>query len=108
MEQELISAILDIVVVLVYVGILFIVNRGHKFLEKRVSAEQGEVLDAFIAKMVAAADQMFKKDDPDGTVRMKYVQDMLIKAGYEITDIVKATIESKVHDLNIMQKAVKE
>lgn len=55
-----------------------------------------EQLDNLVTDTVAAADQLLKAEDPDGTKRNTYVTDVLTKAGVELTDAVMAKIEAKV------------
>ena len=49
---------------------------------------------------------MLKKDDDDGSKRLEYVQGMLIEAGYELTDALRAKIEAKVFQLNLVSRGV--
>lgn len=70
------------------------------WLKSKLDHEQEAKLDLFVTELVAAAEQMYKKDDPDGSFRNLYVQKMLAEAGYELTDAVKALIESKVFNIN--------
>lgn len=74
-------------------------NMVLRYIKSKMSAEDAAKLDQFIDELTAAADQLFKKDDPDGSVRFKYVTDMLLKAGYEITDAIVNKIESSVFHL---------
>lgn len=64
--------------------------------------EQGAAkLDLFVSELCTAAEQMFKGVDPDGTIRRGYVENMLKQSGYELTDAVRALIESKVFEINL-------
>lgn len=66
--------------------------------------EQGAAkLDLFVSELCTAAEQMYKEDDPDGSIRLRYVENMLKQAGYELTDAVKALIESKVFEINLLK-----
>jgi len=64
-------------------------------------ARENETLDSLVTSAVKAAEQLFKADDEDGTIRLNYVQNLLIDAGYDLTDAIMALIESKVYALNI-------
>lgn len=86
--------------------ILALGHKAHQYLKAHLSAKDAEKLDSFIDTLVAAADQMFKGEDDDGSVRLGYVQGMLIEAGYDITDAIRAIIESKVLKWNISQKRI--
>ena len=59
----------------------------------------------FIGELVAAAEQMYRDDDWDGSVRLDYVQGMLIQAGYEMTEAVRALIEAKVFEINVVSRS---
>lgn len=104
MEQIIDIIIKLLAAVLVYAGIC-LAKKACDFIKSKMSAEDAAKLDLFITELTEAADQMLKKDDPDGTMRYDYVVDMLIDAGYEITEIIKAKIESAVfrlpHDVEI-------
>lgn len=82
-----------------YVGKLLV-----GWLKSKLSDQQSEKLDLFVAELCMAAEQMFKEADPDGTIRRQYVEGMLAKAGYEITDVIRAMIESKVFTINLATK----
>lgn len=61
-------------------------------------------LDKFITSAVAAAEQQYKAVDDDGSIRLSYVEGLLVDAGYEITEAIQAMIEGKVFDLNLAQR----
>jgi hypothetical protein len=70
---------------------------------KSILDEKGDAkLDLFITELVAAAEQMYKNGDPDGSTRLAYVQGMLVAAGYDVTTAVQALIESKVFEINLL------
>lgn len=100
--EQILDIIIKIVAALLALGAGWLGKYLVSWLKTKLNDKQAEKLDLFIAELVAAAEQMYKKDDPDGTVRLGYVQDMLIGAGYEITDAVKALIESKVFGINLI------
>ena len=106
MEQFIDIIIKLLAAVLAYAGIC-LAKRASDFFKSKMSAEDAAKLDQFIGELTEAADQMLKRDDPDGTKRYAYVVDMLIEAGYEITDIIRAKIESAVfrlpHDIESAQ-----
>lgn len=74
--------------------------KAHEYIKTKIDKAAADKLDKFIATFVEAADQMFKEDDEDGTIRLDYVQGMLIEAGYELTDALRAQIESRVFRIN--------
>lgn len=89
---------------LVGAAIVYLANMAVNYLETRLSIEQQADLESFVSSLVAAAEQTLKKDDPNGSVRLGWVQDMLIDAGYELTDALMALVESKVYALNAEEK----
>lgn len=100
--EQIIDIIIKIVATILLAGAGWLGNYIINYLRSNLDAKEVEFLDTFIAELVAAAEQMYAKDDPDGTIRLGYVQEMLIEAGYDITDAVRALIESKVYDINVM------
>lgn len=99
--EEIIDIIIKVLAALLALGAGWLGKHLIGLVKTKLNAEQNEMLDLFIAELVAAAEQMFKKDDPDGSIRFEYVKAMLIEAGYEITDAVKALIEAKVFSINL-------
>lgn len=85
-------------------GIICLISEALKYLRASMDEKERVKLDAFVSSLVAAADQMYKASDEDGSARLSYVQGMLIEAGYDLTDALRALIESKVHSLNVETK----
>lgn len=104
--EQIMDLIVKIAALLLFLGIGYAGKHLIAFVKSKMSASDAEKLDQFIAELVAAAEQLYSKKDPDGTIRLEYVQTMLIEKGYEITDAVRAMIEAKVYDINITNKAV--
>ena len=100
--EEIMNVIIRVLAMLLALGAgylgRFLVNWLKSNLDEKAKAK----LDLFITELVAAAEQMYKKDDPDGSVRLGYVQEMLVEAGYDITNAVQALIESKVFEINLL------
>ena len=99
--EELINIIIKVVAMLLAMGAWYLGRYIVKVLKANLDEKNDTMLDLFIEELVAAAEQMFKKNDPDGVIRLEYVQDSLIDAGYEITAAVRAMIESKVFSINM-------
>lgn len=57
-------------------------------------------LDKAIKEGTAAAEQLFRKTDDVGDKRLAYVQQLLIEAGYELTEAIRAKIEANVFKIN--------
>ena len=102
--EEIIDIIVKIAATLLALGIGYLGRFLVKWL-KSILDEKGDAkLDMFIAELVAAAEQMYKKEDPDGSIRLDYVQEMLVAAGYDVTNAVQALIESKVFEINLLRE----
>lgn len=56
-------------------------------------------IKGLVSSFVEAADQMFKAEDPDGSIRNAYVKEQLEALGVIINEKVNAYIESKVFEL---------
>lgn len=104
--EQIIDIIIKVLAMALALGVGWVGKWLVSWLKSKLDNEQEAKLDLFIAELVAAAEQMYKKDDPDGSVRNLYVQKMLAEAGYELTDAVKALIESKVFNINLTNAAV--
>ena len=98
------EAIIDILIKIAATLLTFMAAWLGKYLvdwlKSNLDEKAAAQLDLFVAEVVAAAEQMYKKDDPNGSIRLGYVQKMLIEAGYDLTDEIQAVIESKVYEIN--------
>lgn len=99
--EEIIDIIIKLAATLLAFGVAWVGKYLVAWLKTNMDEKETIMLDQFIAELVAAAEQMYKNDDPDGSVRLGYVKTMLLEAGYDITDAVKAMIESKVFEINL-------
>ncbi len=99
--EEIIDIIIKIAATLLVAGAAWLGRYLVSFLKTDLDEKKTVMLDQFIADLVAAAEQMYKKDDPDGSIRLGYVQEMLVEAGYDITEAIQAMIESKVFSINL-------
>ena len=105
--EQIIDIIIKIVATLLLAGAGWLGKYVISYLRNNLDEKNIAFLDTFVAELVAAAEQMYAKDDPDGSIRLSYVPELLVAAGYEITAAVQALIESKVYDINILNKSVK-
>lgn len=98
--EEILNIIIKLAGALVGVFAVWVLNSATNYLKGKLTASEQEQLRTFISALVAAAEQLYRAEDPDGNVRLGYVQGMLIEAGYDLTDAVRALIESEVYSLN--------
>lgn len=98
--EEIIDIIIKVVATLLAFGAAWLGKYLVSWLKSKLNEKDAAKLDLFITELVAAAEQLYKKSDTDGTMRLNYVESMLIQAGYEITNSVRAMIESKVYEIN--------
>ena len=104
--EEILDIIIKVVAALLAFGAAWLGKYVVSWLKSKLSEKNAAKLDLFVAELVAAAEQLYKKDDPDGKMRLNYVESMLIQAGYDITNAVRAMIESKVFEVNLKNKDV--
>ena len=97
--EEITNILLEIAAIVLLLTISGLANAGIRRIKSKMSDEEAARLDQFIGELTTAADQMFKKDDPDGNLRYQYVTNALIDAGYELTAAIIAKIESSVYYL---------
>ena len=102
--EELIDIAIKVVATLLALGLGLLLKQIGSWIKSKQSERENAMLNAFIAELVAAAEQMYKKEDPDGSIRLDYVESMLVQAGHDITDVVAALIESKVFEINLAEK----
>lgn len=104
--EQIIDIIIKIVATLLLAGAGWLVKYVITYLRSNLDAREVEFLDTFIAELVAAAEQLYAEVDETGGIRREYVYNRLVEAGYEITEAVKAMIEAKVYDINILNQSV--
>ena len=104
--EDIVDIIIKIVATLLALGIGWLGRYLVSWLKSNLAAQDFARLEMFVAELVAAAEQMYKQSDPDGSLRLEYVEDMLVEAGYDITEAVMAMIESKVFSINLSRKSV--
>lgn len=102
--ENILDIIIRIAATLLALGAGYLGKLLVGWIKSKLSAHDAAKLDLFIDELCKAAEQMYKTDDPDGTIRLRYVESMLTQAGYEITDAVRAMIESKVFTINLANK----
>ena len=98
--EQILDILIKVAAVLIAAGISFLLNEATKFVKSKVSKAEAEKLDDFVRYLTEAAEQLFKEEDEDGSKRLDYVYQNLTEAGIEITEAVRALIESKVYHIN--------
>lgn len=101
--EDFTNILIKLAATLLCYGVFALTQKAREYLKDKKEAEK---LDKFLDELVAAAEQMFYGEDEDGSIRRGYVQDMLMEAGYELTEIVRAKIEAKVLNVNLAKKGV--
>ena len=64
-----------------------------------LKSKNADELEALISELVTAAEQLIKGSGK-GESKLAYVEEMLNAQGIEMTDSVRAKVESKVYELN--------
>ena len=93
--EEFLNVFIKMVGTVVGFGLVWLLNIAGEYLKKKGYNDE---LDKFVTSLVAAAEQMYWNEN--GSFRLEYVQTALIEAGYELTEAVRALIESKVYEIN--------
>lgn len=104
--EEILDIIIKVLAGMLALGAAWLGKYVVSWLKSKMTEKSSAKLDSFVAELVAAAEQLYKEEDIDGKMRLNYVESMLIQAGYEITNVVKALIESKVYEINLNNKEV--
>ena len=95
--EEILDILIKLIGSLAGVAVVYAAKTACSYLK---NAREDAKLDKFITSAVAAAEQTMKAYDDDGSARMDYVQNLLVEAGYSVTEAVIALIESKVYEIN--------
>ncbi len=98
--EVIMNKIIMVAACLLLLILVILAKKAYIYLKSLMKKEDAEKLDKFVEELVLAAEQMLKAEDETGSIRLEYVQGMLIEAGYDLTDTVRALIESKVYKLN--------
>lgn len=106
--EQIIDIIIKVVATLLAIGAGMLGKYLINLLKANLDEKNRKKLDLFITELVAAAEQLYKEWDEDGTIRYEYVSDMLIEAGYEITESIKVLIEAKVFEINLANRKAGE
>ena len=106
--NEMFEIIIKLLGTLAGVGVVYAIKMCVSYLRSRLdesekayidkSFENGMYVEGFIESFVVAAEQMYWNES--GEFRLAYVQDRLLEAGYELTDALRAMIESKVYKIH--------
>ena len=83
------------------VGLLaYFAPKVKAWLEARTSKDTQERVQQMIRAFARAAEQLYHDQDPQGTMRQKFVREQLNMLGIEITEAVINMIEGAVWEIN--------
>lgn len=108
MNPDLIYVLTRLTFALLALAFLIIFQRVQLSIEEKAKSGQATDLDLIIDDFVAAAEQLLRKDDPDGSKRKQYVIDCLTELGIIITNEIDARIEGSVFRQNLRIKAAQK
>jgi hypothetical protein len=97
--DEILTIIIRIAIIILSIGATWLTAWAKRYFTEKLGEEKTKKLDDIISTLTAAADQMLKTDDPDGSIRYQYVISELKNLGYTITDYIEAQIEARVYFL---------
>lgn len=100
--DNLTDILIKLAATLLCYGVYVLTQKAREYLKDK---KEAEALDKFLDELVFAAEQMYHDTDESGAIRRNYVQDMLMEAGYELTEAIRAKIEARVLKVNLAQKA---
>lgn len=99
MSETIIAIIGRLIGALLVCFVAYITPKVNTWLNLKSESEATALTIELIREFVAAADQLFKADDPTGEIRNKYVKKQLEQLGYTITEEINAYIEASVYYL---------
>lgn len=88
---------------LIACGLVYFIPKINTWLNEKIGEDKAAKLKRIVAELVKAAEQLYKEEDPDGSIRKKYVEGQLEALGYEVTAYVNNLIESEVLNLNYLK-----
>lgn len=97
--QEILKIIFECLGALATGALLTIIPKLKAWLETKVGEKQASNIYELIEVFVESAEQQYKSEDKEGTIRKQYVMDRLREVGIEITNEINAYIESAVFNL---------
>ena len=101
--MEILEIIARILGALLACGVIYFIPKINTYLNEKLGEEKAAKLKRLVIELVRAAEQLYKEEDPDGTIRKKYVEEQLKALGYEITEYINGLIESEVFVLNLLE-----
>lgn len=104
--DDIINVIIKLLATLLGVGLAYLGKLITAWIKSKLDTQQAAKLDKIIADLVAAAEQMYKTGDVNGSIRYAYVADRLGELGYVLTKEINDKIESNVHKMNLAIKEV--
>lgn len=105
-NSETVTLLANIVLALLGLAGIWALTKLSSHLKIKAEAEQATELDKLIYQFVAAAEQTLKEVDPNGTLRKKYVVDLLEELGIKVSQEINARIEAAVYGLNLEQDEI--
>ena len=99
--MEILEIIARILGALLACGLIYFLPKIDSYLKEKLDEERAAKLKRIVFELVEAAEQLYKKDDPDGTIRKQYVEEQLKAIGYQLTEYINALLESAVLNLNL-------
>ena len=100
--DEIVNSLIKIATLLLFLFASRLAKRVENYLKAKLDEKDAAKLDQLIDELTAAAEQLLKKEP--GEKRLAYVQGMLLSEGYELTETIRAKIESRVFNININQQ----
>ena len=102
--EQITNIIVNLVVAILGIYASCLAKKVVGYFEAKLTNEEQAKLENIVKNFVEAAEQMYKEEDEDGSKRLGYVQGLLVEAGYDLTDAIRAVIESQVRTMNQKNK----
>lgn len=102
--ENIIDIIIKVAALLLSAGLAYLGKLLVNWIKSKLNDLQTQQFDLLVSELVAAAEQMYKSGDTDGTIRYGYVIDRISELGYEITKELRDLIESKVFEINVLTR----
>lgn len=94
--EDIMNIIIKVAATLLALGAGYLGKLLVGWLKSKLSDRDAAKLDLFISELCAAAEQMYRDADPDGTIRLNYVEGIFVADYVPLDSRIKAEFSRMV------------
>ena len=96
--EDIMNIIIKVAATLLALGAGYLGKLLVGWLKSKLSDRDAAKLDLFISELCAAAEQMYRDADPDGTIRLNYVEGIRLNEGGYV-DLAIETVRRVISEM---------